>query len=221
RRECDGARTRPRGGAQALPVAGGECVRAVLALGVDRAHRVDDPARGHVPGRRHDRLPRGQPVRPARLPQPAAFRKDLRPSRAVDRTVDSPTAQQAGIRGIHDRVDVLLRDVTGSDREFHDPTIRGGAGPRERSEATQATARAVRMCASTAVTRVTSSAGPSTSGRRTAAVGMIARASSATFAWIAPWEVRVIASVTGTRSVWMARAVTRSPEVIARMSCAL
>jgi hypothetical protein len=63
-------------------------------------------------------VPRSKPSGARRLgvtgvatTQQAALREQLGPGRAVDRTVDSAPAEEARVRGIDDRVDVLLRDV--------------------------------------------------------------------------------------------------------------
>ena len=63
-------------------------------------------------------VPRSKPSGARRLgvagvaaAQQAALREQLRPGRAVDRTVDSAPTEQARVRSVDDRVDVLLRDV--------------------------------------------------------------------------------------------------------------
>src|SRR4051794_10594815 len=56
-------------------------------------------------------------LRVARLaaPEPAAFLQDGGAAGAMDRSVDPAAAEQARVRGVDDRVDVLLRDVAGDE----------------------------------------------------------------------------------------------------------
>ena len=56
-------------------------------------------------------------------PQLAAGRQDRRAAAPVDRAVDAAAAEQRGVRGVHDRVDVLLGDVTLHCHDVHVPSL--------------------------------------------------------------------------------------------------
>src|ERR1044072_4954111 len=44
-----------------------------------------------------------------------AFRKKLRPSNAVNCAIDSATTKKCGVRRIHNRIDIKLRDIATED----------------------------------------------------------------------------------------------------------
>ena len=78
---------------------------ALAAAAPDRPHRVDDE-----PGRKLAAAGRLGVARFAASEAPALL-KDRPPAGAVDRTVDAAAAEQARVRGVDDRVDLLLRQI--------------------------------------------------------------------------------------------------------------
>ena len=79
----------------------------------DGTDRVEDVARGEVAGT--GRLHVAGRTAAERL----ALLEDRRARRAVDRAVDAAAAEQALVRGVHDRVHLLARDVALDDLEPH------------------------------------------------------------------------------------------------------
>jgi hypothetical protein len=71
----------------------------------DRANSVDHVPGGQIAGGRRFRVAGLAPT------EPAALLEDRRPAGAVDRAVHASAAEERRVRGIHDRVDLLLRDV--------------------------------------------------------------------------------------------------------------
>ena len=61
---------------------------------------------------------------PLAASQGPALRQQARPRRPVDGAVHAPAAEEAGVRGVHDRVDREGRDVGGGDGESR---VRHGA----------------------------------------------------------------------------------------------
>ena len=62
-----------------------------------------------------------------------ALRQDGRAAAAVDRPVDSASPQERRIRGIDDRVDVLVRDVSLEKRESNTVDANGTVGDADRT----------------------------------------------------------------------------------------
>jgi hypothetical protein len=90
---------------QGSAMARGELRLAVSATSPNGADGVNDVPRSEPSGAR--RLG----VTGLAAAQQAALREQLRPGRAVDRTVDSAPTEEARVRSVDDRVDVLLRDI--------------------------------------------------------------------------------------------------------------
>ena len=71
----------------------------------DRPDRVDDKSGGQTIAARNFRFTGST------TSQCPAFREQFRAGSAVNRAIDSAAAQQASIRGIHNGIDLELRDV--------------------------------------------------------------------------------------------------------------
>src|SRR5262249_3814420 len=78
---------------------------------VDRSDGVDHEARPETTAARDLRIA-GRAAAEA-----AALVQDRGPTRAVDRAVDAAAAEERRVRGVHDRVRVLLRDVAANELE--------------------------------------------------------------------------------------------------------
>ena len=91
----------------------------VLAVGVHRPDRVDHPPRREIAGGRRDRLADRQTATEMAGPQLAALLEDRRTAAPVDRPIHPSPAQQRGVGGVHDRVDLLFGDVPAYDRDPH------------------------------------------------------------------------------------------------------
>ena len=88
------------------PVCTGEQLRlSRVAVAPPRPDRVDHPARGEPPRGRRLGVPGRAAAEPARLGE------DLRPTRAVDGSVDPTAAAHPLVGRVDDRVDVQLGDV--------------------------------------------------------------------------------------------------------------
>src|SRR5262245_65438126 len=90
-----------------------QLVLAGIAARPDRADRVDHPASREVA--RRGRL-RVACVAASEAP---ALREDRRAAGTVDRAVDAAAAEERRVRGVHDRVDLLPRDVALRERDAH------------------------------------------------------------------------------------------------------
>src|SRR5437764_2971012 len=88
------------------PVARGEEVSfSLLPTTPDRADRVDHPACGKLAAARCLR------VAGLAATEAAALLQDRRPTRTVDRAVDATAAEEAGVRRVDDRVDLLRGEI--------------------------------------------------------------------------------------------------------------
>src|SRR6266446_5362546 len=87
---------------------------------------VDDVARRQPVAARDARFAGGAAAKGA------ALRDELRAGRAMDRAVDAASAEEGGVRGIDDGIDVELGDVAAMELEFHkfhpDPERSEGEG---------------------------------------------------------------------------------------------
>ena len=121
-------------------MAGGQLARGILGSRVDGPDGVDHPPRGQLTAtRRHGPAGR-EPVRergPADLP---ALGQDRGSAGPVDRAVDAAAAQQGRVRRVHDRVDLLGRDVALDEHDLGHGHI---VGCRTRMEDIAAAVRAV------------------------------------------------------------------------------
>jgi DNA polymerase IV len=106
RRESHGSAAELRRDLERPPVAGRKQLGFALAAAVpDGTDRMD-----HIPG---GELSRSRRLRIARLAaaQLTALGQDRRPACAMDGSVHAAAAEQRRVRGVHDRVDLLRRDV--------------------------------------------------------------------------------------------------------------
>jgi hypothetical protein len=104
------------------PVAGAEQLRLVgVSAAPDRADGMDDVAGRQVPACRR--------LRVARLAaaEATALLEDRRAAGAVDRAVDATAAEQCRVGRVHDRVDLLLREV--ADDELNHAAAGSGISP--------------------------------------------------------------------------------------------
>src|SRR4029453_7132783 len=101
--------------------------RLVLGLRVRRPDRVDHPACLEPPSRGCDGLAGRQTAGILLLPGLATFSQNLRPSAAMDCSIDPAAAHQAVICRVDDSVDVLFGDVAlreGDARNMAPPAVR-------------------------------------------------------------------------------------------------
>src|SRR5690606_35081663 len=104
---------------------------ALIAAPPDRSDRVDHPFRRQFTCRRGDRLAGRESVGVAGPTDLAARLQDRWAAAAVDRAVHAAPAEEAGVRRVDDRVDLLLRDVALDQAERSVADLRGvhGAPP--------------------------------------------------------------------------------------------
>jgi hypothetical protein len=107
RRKCDAAKLMGAGQLETMAVTRREQFAfAICAAVPNRTHCVDNVFCGQAVAARDFR------VAGRATAQRAALREQLRPGRAMDRAIDSTTAEQRGVGRIHNRVDLELRDVS-------------------------------------------------------------------------------------------------------------
>ena len=107
RREGHRAAAQLIGDLESTAVAGGEELGlALIPAAPDRPDGVDHVPRREIAGRRGLGVTRGAAA------EAAALLENRRAAGTVDRPVDAAAAEQRLVGRVHDRVDVLLRDVT-------------------------------------------------------------------------------------------------------------
>ena len=106
-------------------VARGEQRSRLLVVAVDRADGVDHPSGIQCASRGRHRSPGRKALGPFGFADLPALLEDRGTAAAMDRTVHPAAAQETGVRGVHDRVDVLFGDVA---LEENDPGHAGIVG---------------------------------------------------------------------------------------------
>src|SRR6266849_2232872 len=106
RRECDRPATELVRELDRAPMARSKQLGLAFAAAVpDRADRVEHMLYGQRPARGRLHVSR------VAAAEPTTLLENRRPTRTVDRAVHAAAAEQAGIRRVDYRVDLLLRDV--------------------------------------------------------------------------------------------------------------
>ena len=86
-----------------------------IVTAIDWPNRVNDISRWEVPCCRNHRFAGGQPLRILRFPDFPAGRKNRWTTGAMNRTIDTTTAQQSRVRCVYDCVNVKTCEVSDND----------------------------------------------------------------------------------------------------------